>query len=173
MCFVTYCAAVILHCVRVRQMTIATGLNLSMVVMACGTCQFCMNTWVTLQLFHLFLMTAQAGHGDVMGHVDFKGRMGINMTGHTVLQLEVIPVVTMATATEWNDPYICRRMALVAFPAESLVSFSFYSNCKNNLFMALAAVTHIDCSFDNIFVLFCLCRKVRNENAKHAEANKT
>ena len=154
-------------------MTVAAGLNLPMIVMACGTCQFCVDTRIALQLFHLFFMAAQAGYGDVVGHANLKGRMGINVAIHALLQLEMIPVVVVTLAAERNNPDICRRMPLMALSTEGLVCLTFDSDCKNNIFMALTAVAHIDCGFDIFCVLLCLCRKVRDDNTQHTEANKT
>lgn len=118
-------------------------------------------------------MTAQAGHGDVTGQADLKGRMGVNMASYTVFQSEVIIVVIVTLAAEWNDPDIFRWVSLMAIFTESPVCLALEIESKHNIFMTLMAVTRIDCGFNTFFVLAHLCLKVCDVNTKHTEANQT
>jgi len=102
-------------------------------------------------------MATQAGRGDVVAHLNLKGGMGIHMTGHAVLQLEMIPVFIVATVTGRNNINICRWMSLVALSTESLVGLTFDSDCEDNILMTFTAVVYIDCGLIILFVLFCLC----------------
>ena len=118
-------------------------------------------------------MTAQAGHGDVMGQVNLKGRMGVNMASRAAFKSEVVLVGIVALAAEWNDPDIFGWMSLMAISTERPVCLTFDIESKHNIFMTLTAVTHIDCGFNIFFVLASLCLKVCDVDTKQTEANKT
>jgi hypothetical protein len=118
-------------------------------------------------------MTAHARLGHVTGQLNLKRRMGVHMAGHTTFQSEVITLLIVTLAAEWNDPDIFRWVSLMAISAQSLVCLALGRESKHNIFMTLAAVTHTDCGLNVLCVLACLCLKVCDVNTKKTEANKT
>ena len=79
------------------------------------------------------------------------------MASQTAFLPEVLLVVMVTLAAQWNDIDIFRRVSLMAISTESLVGLALDTESKQHIFMALAAVTDIDGGFNTCV---CLCLQV-------------
>ena len=127
------------HGVGVGQMTILTGLYLTMIPVTGRTIQFCMDARICLQLFILFGMTGQTGFGDIAGKADFQGSMGIGVAFDAAVQGKMQSLL-MTTAAGRNNFHISRGMPLVTIQAESLMRFPFALQAQENFLVAFGAI---------------------------------
>lgn len=79
------------------------------------------------------------------------------MASHTAFLPEMIPVVMVTAAAQWDDIDIFRRVSLMAISTEVLVSLTLDTERKQDIVMALAAVVDINCGFNIPGGQLCLC----------------
>ena len=109
-------ATIHIHSIGMREMTILTGLNLSVIGMTGRAGQYCVDTRVILKLLELFSMTGQTGCCYVTSKLYFKGSMGVGMTPHAIIQSKMfLPGCIMAAIAVRNNLHIRRRVTTMTF----------------------------------------------------------
>jgi hypothetical protein len=127
------------HYIGVGPVTVLTGLNLAVIIVAGGTGKAGMDARIGSQLLNLLGMAGQASVGDFFGQTDVKRRVRVDMAADATLEAKM-GGPGMTTAAGGDYFHIGRRMAPVTVEAEGLVGLPVFPEGTDNALVALLAV---------------------------------